>query len=1043
MRIVKDSHLGRRSAEVEMIITIMKGLPELGHNLVFPRFMPSKGKAKSAPNQHDKRHESGLAAPGKRVTKQRSNGHLNGAPNGKPAQSAPTPPLPSPGLGSTAESSRQVKGAVTSAGVGSHVTGACAEDVESAQRDRTGSDASGDEGMSYTEPAAHNKFDLAPHVEVTTAAMTSKSAPAAGPAGVVSTILTYYPLRDAISILILLLSLPPTLVLVIQSLFASLTFVPPTAGISFSTLPNVKEMFNASGLGYPALATILLVDLLFYLCWLPFQKPLQNMFLDLSQTVIAISLSGAAASNGTPTSSIVTCSAIVCIVHMLRYRSIDLGALDYLRSVIHKSDIGVELSLPSAFSSLFSRPEIEHTWFYTAVRTILGVHIVSQGVTTCIRRSLASANERTSNSNSTAKTDPEAAAGVDATPRTNSDSAQHPLPALNTDGRLPGPSASSRDAKGKDSSSKKKRKQANQVRSQQPLWAAIASTKVTFLKELEQKDAAEDAKDAARIQYDTHTNTTFTNTQSTNTDKIWINDVRDTEISFQLELASDLEQAGFDDVEEGLEGNAGADKTRPFFVKINSATWTSIRITPCATQGERDQGWWDGKIVGLAPLSTYHCEIVATAGQRVLSSINLITQSAPTAEQAATVPSQSIPQALRPSSPVTTLKQSLVQAEARLSEARNRAKKSKRDQKAANADVKREIATLKGKLEGFTGNDDKQTRRIQQLTQAKETAETAITDLRQQLNLLGDLPADEAADMERKRRDWQVAANIRNAKSKELAAAKSESERELSHLKSELSASDAKHEKLLSRRQQKEAEIHHVEQKRKTEVQAKELHDQHRAQEMQRRQQQDHETRTMINSMIGEHAVLSNKTMLYRQEAHAIQTADSAQSGYAGHSSPPTPESAALHNGHLAQASGYTNFFPGGYAGPTQSYQPQYQPAAPRGRSSSMLSQASGFTDNNEEQPFEPRHHQTWSGQSHTLAGAPDTRKQSEGSGGSGAGSGSGSGTNGSTASNSPRPDATAKPFSPAAAMFSPVAQPSKMAVLSHGKDFGAVGDGR
>ena len=52
--------------------------------------MPPKGK-RNAANQHDKRHENGLAAPGKRIQKQKSNPALNGHVNGKPQP--PTPPL--------------------------------------------------------------------------------------------------------------------------------------------------------------------------------------------------------------------------------------------------------------------------------------------------------------------------------------------------------------------------------------------------------------------------------------------------------------------------------------------------------------------------------------------------------------------------------------------------------------------------------------------------------------------------------------------------------------------------------------------------------------------------------------------------------------------------------------------------------------------------------------------------------------------------------------------------------------------------------------
>ena len=52
--------------------------------------MVAKSKRNAA---HDKRHENGLAAPGKKITKQKSIPQLNGHANGKPSE--PSPPLPS------------------------------------------------------------------------------------------------------------------------------------------------------------------------------------------------------------------------------------------------------------------------------------------------------------------------------------------------------------------------------------------------------------------------------------------------------------------------------------------------------------------------------------------------------------------------------------------------------------------------------------------------------------------------------------------------------------------------------------------------------------------------------------------------------------------------------------------------------------------------------------------------------------------------------------------------------------------------------------
>ncbi|KAM0716097.1 hypothetical protein Q7P37_008611 [Cladosporium fusiforme] len=979
--------------------------------------MPPKGKLKNAPNQHDKRHESGLAAPGRRVTKQRSNTHLSATSNGKPVHVAS--PLPSPTAAVTSATAFPPASPNDPAALDSLACSVAknhAAPANTAQhRDRTASEASFEEVVSpggdmMADNNMHDYASHASHAESPPTANKSTAPPAGSTLAIVSTILTYYPLRDAISILILLLSLPPTLVLVIQTLFASLTFVPPTAGISLSTLPNVKDMFNASSLGYPALATILLVDLIFYLCWLPVWKPMQTMFLDLSQTVIAVSLSGAASSNGGPTYSILTCSTVVCVVHVLRYKAIHLTALDYLRSVLHRMDLGFDVNVPSAASSfLFSSPS-QHGWLYTAVRTMLGIHIVSQGVTTCIRRSLANANERSSNTPSISKSDPEATAGADSAPRSYSaDDLKHPAQNSNGDARPPGPSPAHRESKVRESS-KKKRKQANQVRSQQPLWAAIASTKVTFVKEMEQRDAADDAKEAASM--DNDTNDTYTHSATNSTDRFWTREVHDTDIQFGVELTSQSATETVKGASDVSLISPGIDKSKPFFIRVNGAAWGSTTITPSAAKNDSTGRWWQGEIFGLAPLSSYHCEVVGIASQRVLCSANLITLPAPTAEQAASFPAQPQQQALRPSSPVTTLRQSIQQAESKLNEARNKSKKSKKDQRAAHADVKREINMLKSKLDGSGGVDDKQARRLQQITQHKNQAEEATIEVKKEMESLGEIPADELAASERKRRAWQSATEARNNANRELEAAKADAERTVKDLKSEIAAIAAKREKLTSRHLQRKEELGEARNKQQADQTAKFRHDAERAQ---KRAEQDHaeaQMRYHTSAMQAEADNFQHRALETYQQAVALQSwpAGAAPPGFMGISSPPTPENQLPNtNGALGtnNGNGYSSFAPMQFA---NGFQPGVP--APRGRSSSMLSQYSGFTDNGEDYLFEPRQQNTWplaNANANAFAGAAvvDERNQSEGSGSNG---------NGSTASNSPKPDATAKPFIPAAA---------------------------
>lgn len=977
--------------------------------------MPPQRKSKpndalGVANRRDTRHERGLATP---AAKKHSNGQLGGQPNA----TVPAPALPTTGLNQGFRFPRLPETVVSPAETAAHTeTQDHVAVLEGKERDRTASEAT-IEDVGPCDEMADNANEpassAAPSVEAQAMAVKATPPHAAGPISAVSTILAYYPLRDAISILILLLSLPPTLVLVIQTLFASLTFVPPTAGISFSTLPNIREMFNASNLGYPALATILIVDLIFWVCWLPLWKPAQSLLLDLSQAVVAVSLSGAAASTGGPTYSIATCTLVVCVVHVLRFKAIHLTALDYLRSVIHKSGIGIPLDVQPFASSFSSLPPVERGWIFTVIRTILGIHIVSQGVTTCIRRSLVKANERDQLLPAITKTDPEAAAGSETNSRSPaclSDSPQQPHTAPGSDGRPHALSISQRDGKARESSNKKKKKQANQVRSQQPFWAAIASTKVTFVKEMEQRDAADDAREAATM--DTNTKPTFATTIPPTTDRIWILEVRDTEIFFSVDLSPEAATQSVERMEEGLSVSAGIDKSKPFYVRVNGAAWSSTRIMSSATGDEADgKPRFDGEIFGLAPRSSYHCEIVGIATGSVLCSVSLITQSTPSAEPTAAAPSQPSHPALRPSSPITTLKQSIQSAESKLNETRNRTRKNKKDQRGVHSDIRKEINMLRSKLESSGGLDDKQERRLLQINQHKNQAEEATVEIKSQIDAFGDIPASELAQSEAKHRSWQAARDAKRAADKDCDNAKAEADRHVSALRAEIAATESKREKLLSRHAQRTRELDMLLSRQRADMTAKEKRDYERTQMMQSRHDEEAQLRFHIANMEAEANSYQAKAHETYQQLGALQSWSTVPSTFNGYSSPPTPEGTLPGTNGVSlspQTNGFSTLGSQPFQSPFHSAQPSLSNNhVPRGRSSSMLSQYSGFTDNGDEYIFPPPQHQhTWPAQAPTSTGAAvaDDHKESESGG-------SGSYTNGSTGSNSPRPDA--KPFVP------------------------------
>lgn len=595
--------------------------------------MPPKAKRNNA-NQHDKRHESGLAAPGKRISKQKSNPNLNGQANGKGGSGVAPPPLPSTGLNqgliyprpantNSTETTATDKGEDRTGGAGGFAEEKGRSSSPASVEDETSTMAS-----SQTEEPVNKitrRVSEAPTYKTMTSSASSTLALAA-------TILSSCPLRDAIAILILLLSLPPTLIITIHTLFASLTFVPPaTANLSwntFTSFPPIGDWFHATAAGGPSIFTMLTADAVMTLTYLCSPLFAQNIYLDLCQAVIAISLSGATAGKGGPANSVAFCSIIVFCTHFLRYNKIHLTGLEYIRSVLHNLGSPITWGPTPASNYSPSQPPI-----YGWPRTLLGCHILAQGLLTLLRRTLQSYSSH-QRANAIKKQDPEAASlGEGGRLSTNAgDGNQDPPGTLSSDGRPPGPSPASREGEKRVSSNKRKKKHANQVRSQQPLWAAIGSTKVTFLKEMEQKQASRDLLEAQQANH----SQTHGVRDDFEADRIWFVEIRPAEIFFRADLPPWLTRDSSAKNDPPTHISAGIDKTKPFYVRMNGADWGSTRINGAAKEDPDDKSdtrIWNGEIYGLTPLTKYSCEFVSLASQEVICSSSIVTLPAPSDEQ--------------------------------------------------------------------------------------------------------------------------------------------------------------------------------------------------------------------------------------------------------------------------------------------------------------------------------------------------------------------------------------------------------------------------
>ncbi|KAF2470395.1 uncharacterized protein BDR25DRAFT_287297 [Lindgomyces ingoldianus] len=898
-------------------------------------------KGRLAANQHDKRHESGLAAPGKRIHKQKSNPQLNGHANGKPHP--PTPPLSQEHVNQHMTQPATLQDSVHGLPAASSMAGIAPARSQLDDRARAASDVSLDGLEACRQYDNGRPLDHAvPTTPRRVDANASKSASyASNMLTVATTILSSCPLRDVLAILILLLQLPPTVLTIVQFLFATLTFVPPQAGTPLSALsafPSFTDIFQGSG-GTPSLFTIIFADAFILVVWLVLWVPVQNFFLDLAQAVIAIALGGAAAGKNGTTNSIFICFVIILSNHLFRFRPLRQHIVHFLWTGLARGGLDFLTSPPStpSYNESFSTP---HGW----PRSVLGIHILAQGVVRIIRRSL-SRREVAQSLPTGKKTDPEAAVHLLRTNSASIDTNADMPSSSSTDGRPPGPSPAAHSSKDKASSSRRKRKQATLVRSHQPFWAALASTKVTVLKEMESSRAANDAGEANAKDANHIGNAVWRSED----DRVWISEVGHTDISFRVSLYNGEDFDG-SRVEQNGHAGSGIDKSKPFYIRVNGADWSSTRIrqgTSLEYLGEEGTGMWVGEIFGLTALSNYYCEFVRTSDGEVFYSTSLITSTGPIDEQAS-VASPPAHQTLRPSSPTTTLRNSIAAADLKLQDLRGRLKRNRKDHKAAITAIKKEVDTLSNRVANAGGNDERQRQRVLQFNQNIRQAEDAAADFAIKAEELGEIPEDEADDAASKKREWQKEREHKKTVFAEFENAKMEADRQVSSIESDIAAVMQKRERLQQRQTRLNEQHERLITANKEGFSAKQRKQQERLALIQERTNIENQYRSNINSYerrTAEYHLSTQQIVQTIQHYEALLLQQSQQQP----SVPTTPEGPLP--GTTTSMSPHANAFTS-FTFPSLSAQVNGTPGSlrgGRGRSSSMLSNISGFTDSFDE----------------------------------------------------------------------------------------------
>lgn len=705
---------------------------------------------------HNNRHENGLVGPGKRVPKQKSNSQLNGIAR-PPA--TPEEPLPTSPIGTCAE--QQASAASTGIDLDSAFDAAAAsEELRWRKRDSESSSDGNEQKWDAVNGSVQNMAPKRPD-----APTKHKSAQDLSSLQIASTILASNPAGDTISLLIVLLALPSMVLTMVQVLFASLTLVPPSGSISPASFLSLFDVFQGS-VGSPSLLTMGVVDVICFAAWMCLWTWAQNFALDLAQIQIALTLgSGNAGKNGNVGT---ICVVLVLFLHAVRSGDLRHFLLTklypasvlshprvapYARFLPSNSDFGFTLGPPSKVKSLFA------------------VHIISQALMAFVRRRLAG----TSSVNKTQQLKSELPTNITQTLDSSSqDLVFNAASSPGQDVSLQAPPV--RESNQKALTAKKRRRQANQVRSRQPFWAALASTKVHVLREVEHN------KDKAQVGNGSN------GSLADSDESVYITNVEPSTIQFEAASCAFLD--------EDLDHKADSNYT-PFYVRINNARWHSVSLEPVLDHTGMPSKWC-GSIGGLAPDCNYICSFRYVDGDDEIASVLVRTPPLADRDQQNTVVSAPVRQSARPNSPTTTLKTSIHTAERSREDANKRRNQARKAHRNALTKLDKEIEGLQVKVKA-SNDDNKQKQKLRQAEAMARQHEEAVSAFNVRLDELETIPEEETSEYDNRKAAYESRTRQLSEANASLSSAKAETNSELAAIKSELTTTNTRKERLVAR----------------------------------------------------------------------------------------------------------------------------------------------------------------------------------------------------------------------------------------------------
>ncbi|KAF3922006.1 hypothetical protein ABW20_dc0105344 [Dactylellina cionopaga] len=596
-----------------------------------------------------------------------------------------------------------------------------------------------------------------------------------GSDGSYKTILPSWPLIDSLTLLIILLQLPTTLLTLVHLLFASLSFVPhnltllgPNPSAPTFNYGAISNYIFQGQQGGPSVLTIIISDIIMALVSMLLWPSARIFLVDLAQAVVALSLGAGSTGPGNSGAmrNAAVCASVVGISQILRERS----------QIAHHLGIPVSQNAGNELNTL-----TPSTASPGSIRGALAVHIVAQGVMKATRRWLtlrdpaeyAASHPTTSSSSSSLSSINSASSGASSTSAAKGGTSSSVVSNVPKD-----PEA------GCPTTAKKKGKLGIWVRGQQPLWAALASS-IVHLKEVEKLHAANtsDSKVAA----------SDSSIHLSEEARVWITRIGSTEIEFGSNYHPP----------NTLTEDEISDKRFPFIVELNGIKWPQTTISMASGGGgegstisrTRDEEEWTAEISGLTPTTVYDISFIRRTTGEIIYSASVGTTSKQ-ATNNVDAPKELVPvKPQRPLSPITTLQNSLNASRNNLEEQKRRAKVSKKANSRRVSSLRSEIDSLKSRLGSGDKGDERARRRALSLKDSVRRAEEETENISMELETLKELPEDQEKEWEEKKNMWKTEQDNLLVSEKDATGMREQADRRIAEVKGEIHSATAKRDK--------------------------------------------------------------------------------------------------------------------------------------------------------------------------------------------------------------------------------------------------------